>query len=507
MGAHRGDIILVFLRHTPHLYYSFLGAILAGAIPSFMPPPSSKQRANLYWNDHDLLFKRIEPALIVTHKDDLHSLLAAIPSFSTQVLIADEECLSDESPLDIDRSQPDDLACLQHSSGTTGLKKGVMLTHRAVIDQVCAYSASLEFTGADSIASWLPLYHDMGFIACFMASVLQGSSLVSLDPFEWVVRPRILLDAIERYRTTVCWLPNFAFGHTVNAVPANVQWDLSSTRAFINCSEPARPSTFRKFLDRFASCGVASESLQVCYATAENVFGVTQTQLGRTVRALRIDAAAFSESRLEPAVTRRPALELLSCGAPLAGVKVEVQDAAGLRLPNGEIGEITVHSPFLFAGYYMLPEKTLEKLENGWYATGDRGFVLDGELFVAGRTDDLLIISGRNYYAHEIENVVNSVPGIRPGRCVALGVDNEQTDALAVVLLVECVPHADLAGIGPLVRREVFQRLGLMVHAVMPMPEGALIKTTSGKISRSRNLQLYSEQMSGYLGGPDAVGT
>lgn len=491
LGIEPGDLVIIILQHTPHLFYSYLGAILAGAIPSFMPFPSPKQRADLYWRDHDALFARIAPRLIVTYDANLQSARQALPDFSIPALIAQDALLETREVPDPVAVDADSVACLQHSSGTTGLKKGVMLTHRAILQEVDAYARTIGFTTDDSIASWLPLYHDMGFVACFMTSVLMGTHLVALDPFEWVMRPTQLLDAIQQYRTTFTWLPNFAFSHIVNTARRGQAWDLSSTRAFINCSEPCKAATFERFLDRFRECGVKREMLQVCYAMAENVFAVTQTQLGGPVSVAHADPEAFSRGEVALADGSSTSLPIVSCGRAVEGVEIDIRGLGDLPIGRDRVGEICLRSPFMFDGYYKLPEKTGERLRDGWYHTGDMGFVLDGELYVTGRMDDMLIVNGRNYYAHEIEAIVNCMPDAIPGRNVAIGVDDALTDSTVVVLLAECRTGVDDAAAAVEIKRMVLEALGLAVHSVVVLDSGEMVKTTSGKISRSKNKELY----------------
>lgn len=495
-GVAPGAVVVIILKHTPHLFYSYLGAILAGAVPTFMPFPSNKQRPEFYWADHRTLFARLEPALLVTYEENAREARTTAPGLNVEIAIACDEIFDargDRAAQPVSAADPDDIACLQHSSGTTSLKKGVMLTHRAIVSQVEAYGAALAFTQRDRIASWLPLYHDMGFIACFMTSVVQGTFLVMLDPFEWVVRPHLLLDEIERCNATFCWLPNFAFAHLVNAVRPGRRWDLSCVRAFINCSEPCKAETFERFASRFAECAVTPAMLQVCYAMAENVFAVTQTPPGQAVRDVSVDAQEYSLGRIAPVEPDGAAVRILSCGIPVDGVRVRVCATDGAPLPDRAVGEIFVGGPFLFTGYYRLPERTAERLRNGWYATGDMGFLLDGELFVTGRVDDMLIVNGRNYYAHEIEAIVNGVPGAIAGRNVAVGVEDTKSGGLAVVVLAECAPDVDRDSVTLHVRQRVLERLGLAVQAVVPVPAGSLVKTTSGKLSRSKNKQLFLE--------------
>lgn len=494
-GIRPGEVVIVMLEHTPHLFYSYIGAILMGAIPSYMPFPSPKQRAEIFWADHEVLFERIKPRLLVTYASNLDAARAAIPEFSVPALIADDRIVEGvATPPALDHApSPDSTACLQHSSGTTSLKKGVMLTHRAILDQVDTYAANLGFGSDDSIASWLPLYHDMGFIACFMMSLLAGTRLVALDPFEWVMRPQLLLDAVQRYRTTFCWLPNFAFAHIVNSVRSEAKWDLSSTTAFINCSEPCKARTFERFLSRFESCGITSRSLQVCYAMAENVFAVTQTSLEHPVHVLSLNPGAFARGSVEAQDDNAGGILMMSCGEPINGTSIRICNPNGNTLPERAIGEICVAGSSLFEGYYLLPDKTAERVRDGWYFTGDMGFIYDGELYVTGRVDDMIIVNGRNYYAHEIEAIISELPALIPGRNVAIGVDDSLSDATAIVVLAECVEGTDAQDIARYMREAVFDRLGVAILDAVPVAPGRLVKTTSGKISRTKNRELYLE--------------
>ncbi|HTU68854.1 MAG TPA: AMP-binding protein [Candidatus Baltobacteraceae bacterium] len=470
-GVAPGAVVLIILRHSPHLFYSFFGAVLAGAIPSFMPFPTPKQRGDLYWSDHETLFARIEPALIVTYKENRDTALAALPHLRVPIVVEEETALVTPDSREYPglHAEYDSVACLQHSSGTTGLKKGVMLTHRAIDLQVGAYAESIGLDSNDRVASWLPLYHDMGFITSFLMVVLRGLHVVALDPFEWVMRPGLLLDSIEKYRATLTWLPNFAFAHLANATKPGARWDLSSMRAFISCSEPCKPRAFERFLSRFRDCGVTEQMLAISYAMAENVFGVTQTKLGGAPRTVR---------------------GVLSCGEPLPGVRVAVARGENFA-ENGTVGEIAVTSPFLFSGYYGLADATRSKLRDGWYATGDLGFVDGGELFVTGRLDDMLIVNGRNYYAHDIEEAVSELPGCIPGRAVAITVEDPATGAEGLVVIAEHEDAAEPAMTAVGIKASLLERFGLAVHAVVVLPAGRLVKTTSGKIGRNKNKELY----------------
>lgn len=492
-GVGKGDIVPIILRHGPHLFYAFLGALLAGAVPSFMPFPSSKQRIDVYWHDHDRLFDRLRPRMVVTYSENAAS-AAEFLTASPEILVANDALL--DEPIEDIRAEGlfasvDDVACLQHSSGTTGLKKGVMLSHRAVSDHVSAYARVISFGPSDRIASWLPLYHDMGFIACFMMSMLEGAHLVALDPFEWVMRPVSLLEAIAAYRATFCWLPNFAFSHIVRMAKAGVTYDLHSIRAIISCSEPCKEITFRRFLERFADSGIDQSRLGVSYAMAEDVFAVTQTEIGKPVNSLTVNSEALTRGEISLSEAGR-SQSIVSCGTPIKDTKIRVCNPQGEPVAERIVGEIYVSSPFLFSGYYLQPELTARKLIGGWYSTGDLGFTHSGELYVTGRIDDMIVINGRNHYAHEIELLVSDVDGVLPGRAIALAIDDAASDATVIVVLAECHGGtANARGIGRRVKEEVQDRLGIAVRSVLLVVPGSLAKTTSGKMSRVKNKEMF----------------
>ena len=350
-----------------------------------------------------------------------------------------------------------------------------MLTHDAVLRQIESYAEAIGVTGNDVIASWLPLYHDMGLITSFLMPVIVGATIVSLDALEWTVRPTLLLDAIERFEATLCWLPNFAFHHIARLAEPERRWELRSLRLAVNCSEPCRAAAFDAFLAALASSGLAAEALQVSYAMAENVFAVTQTPPGIPVRrSARADAAG-----------------LLSCGKPLPGTKLRVVRENGEAASSGELGEILITGTCLFDGYFRQPELSAARLNDGWFTTGDLGFIEDGELFVVGRRNDVLNINGRKIIAHEVEHVLTDVTGVAPGRVLVYAEYDKQAGATRFEVAAEldparASPEADVIAA---IRRRVMDVCGLWPARVLLLERGFLLKSTSGKISRAASLQ------------------
>jgi acyl-CoA synthetase (AMP-forming)/AMP-acid ligase II len=492
-GVAPGELVLIFLRHVPQLYGAFFGAMLGGMTPSFMPCSSPRQDPDIYWRSHDALLRRIKPAAIVTDAASLQEMRAAgLPFDSARVLLVEEIAAA---PLNIRFTAEESIALLQHSSGTTGLKKGVSLSYGAIVDQLDSYAGALGLSHSDVVASWLPLYHDMGLIACLMLPAYFAVPVTHLDPFHWVARPGLLFDHIVSRGGTFSWLPNFAFDHLSGTVGRRAStWDLSRVRAFINCSEPCKAATFDRFAAAFAPSGVRPEQLQCCYAMAETVFAVSQTDVGAGPPArICVEPASLDRGDLPRLVAPHAGVELLETGRVIDGLTVSIHDDNGRELPDGRIGEIGIRGRFLFSGYNRDPTRTAERFRNGTYMSRDLGFVHGGRLYVLGRVDDLIIINGRNLYAHEIEATVHAIDGLKPGRTVAIAWFDARLGSDTLVIMAEraAANHRSDEEIRHAVSHRVYSVFSVMPRAIELVDEGRLVKTSSGKISRKDNLDRF----------------
>lgn len=501
-GVEPGGTVLIFLRHVPDLYGSFFGAMLAGYVPSLMPCTSTRQDPVLYWQSHSKLLKRIKPAAIVASSETFAEMDDAGLNTGNSARIVSDIPDVRTGQADFGVRSPDDIALLQHSSGTTGLKKGVRLSFQAILNHVESYSAALEADATDRVVSWLPLYHDMGLIACMITPIWLGIPVTHIDPFHWLTRPGMLLALLEQEGGTLCWLPNFAFEHLALTSGRNAaDFDLSHVRAFINCSEPCKPATFDRFARAFRDAGVKPEQLQCCYAMAETVYAVTQTPMRSLPERVVIDAQRM---RTTGEITTVPldtpgALEVISSGPVLEGLKVQVRDEHRKDVGDRQVGEIAISGSYLFDGYNEDPERTAEKLVDGYYHTGDKGFFVGRELFVLGRTDDLIIINGRNIYCHEAEAELAGIKGLKPGRAVVLGHLDDKVGSQVMLIIAETDPAHEATLDEVAVRREISDRI-FSLFQVMPrrvklVQPGWLVKTTSGKIGRAANLAKFLDQL------------
>jgi acyl-CoA synthetase (AMP-forming)/AMP-acid ligase II len=501
-GIKPGEVVILILEHGEDLLNAFFGAVLIGAIPSMMPFLTEKLSPERYRSDLAALIEVTRPAAIVTYKQFEEEICAAQQETdSVRVVIVAEEVDSqnfaeNSLPLVVNRTE-DDIVLLQHSSGTTGLQKGVALSHRAVFNQLEAYGRAIAISTQDVLVSWLPLYHDMGLIAGFLLPILKRVPLVLMSPFDWVRAPYRLMQAISRYRGTMTWMPNFAFNFCAQKIRDRDMegLDLSSWRMIVNCSEPVRWESHQAFYEKFKAFGLRENALQTSYAMAENVFGVTQSDLSRPPVVQEVDREAFMVKRVaQPALHGKAITKLMSSGQPLSNTNLRVLDEHGQDVLDGVIGEIAIQSDCMLTGYYNRPNITSKAFMDGWYLTGDYGFLSGRELFVTGRKKDMLIIGGRNIYPQDIEAIACEVPGVHPGRVVAFGVFNERSGTEEVVLIAEVdgfQGDSEQAAIADQIRAHVTQHSAIALRYVQVVEAQWIMKTSSGKVARSANREKF----------------
>jgi acyl-CoA synthetase (AMP-forming)/AMP-acid ligase II len=500
-----GEVVVLILQHGEELVYSFWGAILHGAIPSIMPFLTEKLSPERYRADLSALISVTKPAAIVTYPEFELEVRGALQEGDSVRAVIVSDRVEPQSSIDFDslkglERKPEDIVLLQHSSGTTGLQKGVALSHQAVFNQLNSYGKSLNFSENDAIVTWLPLYHDMGLIAGFLLPILSGIPLVLMSPFDWVRAPYKLLQSISKYRGTLTWLPNFAYNFCAQKIrDRHIEGvDLSSLRAVINCSEPVRWESHLAFYERFKDYGVQLEMLQTSYAMAENVFGVTQSRLGSVPVVEEIDREAFMVERVaQSPFDGRPSMKMMSSGQPLENTQVKVIDNHGNELPERVIGELALNSDCMLTGYYNRPDLTEKALRDGWYLTGDYGYISNGEVFVSGRKKDMIIVGGKNIYPQDLESLTYEVPGVHAGRSVAFGMFDETQGTEEVVIIAE-VDSEDAEAqqkIADAIRLHITKNSAIALRYVKVVGPKWILKTSSGKTARSANKEKFLREL------------
>ena len=502
IGIAPDDVVILVLQHSEVLLSAFWGAIYLGAIPSIFPFLTEKLDPTLYLERVEKLIAESGAKAVITYPEFKHQMTKILSGLDCAILSTDQVRTiagAEYSDIKADAHSSNDIAFLQHSSGTTGLQKGVALSHRAVLNQITAYSKAINLSPDDVIASWLPLYHDMGLIAGFIMPLVTGTPLVLMSPFEWVRKPYMLLQTIHKYNATLCWLPNFAYN--LIARTARQQFlegvDLSHWRAAINCSEPVIAESHSSLLDKLSPYGFSETSLATCYAMAENTFAVTQSSIGESPNIDIIDLRALQEEQKAISTLDGPTIvKMVSCGKPIQGTELRIIEDGNI-LAEREIGEIAIRSNSMLAGYHRRPSLTLDAFQDGWYLTGDMGYLADGELYITGRKKDLIIVGGKNIYPQDLESIANGVEGIYPGRAVAFGIVDDRMGTEGVVMVCELKTNADdemQYQIEHELRSQIAKTTEITLSDIRLVEHRWVIKTSSGKIARGDNRDKYLKQ-------------
>ncbi len=396
------------------------------------------------------------------------------------------------SPRPARRPDPDDLAFLQFSSGSTGPPRAAAISHRALLANVWAIRERLQTDGeADRAVSWLPLYHDMGLVGFLLVPMVDQVPTWYLPPLRFGRDPMSWLRLMSDVGGSIAFAPNFAYGLlTRRATDADIAGlNLSRWRVAGCGAEPVHADTLTAFTARFAAAGFRGAAFMPSYGLAESTLAVALSPRGTGLATLRVDADVLAtHGRTQaPGPDSRRVTDLVSCGPPVAGTEVRVVDLEGRDCAEGMEGELVVRGSSLANGYYADPGTTAQTWQDGWLRTGDYGLLHSGQVYVTGRIKDLIVINGIKYHPQDIERVATEVAGVRLGNVAALAVQDGDTEAVRLAVAVR--DGVDPQMLAEQVRRLVSRRLGLVLRDVIVV-DGELPKTSSGKLRRSHTTEL-----------------
>ncbi|ADP15916.1 amino acid adenylation domain protein 2 [Achromobacter xylosoxidans A8] len=514
----KGDRILILLDNDEYYAVSMFACFHAGviAVPAFPPESARPQHlARLAGIVEDSQARGV----LTTG-----ALRALVGEAARQFDMLDIVAVDEVDPAEASRWQPQrpdgaDVAFLQYTSGSTSAPKGVMVTHANLMANERAIREGLSIGAGDKFGVWSPLFHDMGLIGGLLQPFYSGIPCVLSSPRFFLERPVRWLEMISRHRITISGGPDFAYRLCLDRVKdANCEGlDLSSWRVAYTGAEPVRQDTMEAFVERFAPMGFSAGAVYPCYGLAEATLFVTGGRRGSGMAVGRYDNEALSK-RL--AVAQADGAALVGCGSAAPGHELRIVDTqSGEPAAQGAIGEIWAAGPSVAAGYWNNPsdsaETFVERDGHRWLRTGDLGFVDGGELFVAGRHKDMIIVRGHNLYPQDIERVVEEeVEAVRKGRVAAFAVELDGQEGIGVAAEVSrglqklVPPQALVDALGAAVSGQC----GEAPRVVVLLQPGALPKTSSGKLQRTacrkgwaeRTLDAYALYESGrFLMGGD----
>jgi acyl-CoA synthetase (AMP-forming)/AMP-acid ligase II len=489
------------LVYPPGLEFicAFFGCLYAGivAVPAYPPRPNqsllrlqnivSDAQASVVLSTTSLL-SNIENQLIENPE------LATIRWLTTDDLNSD--LASDWQEVNLSETT---LAFLQYTSGSTGTPKGVMVTHANLLHNSAVIYKAFECTANSHGVIWLPPYHDMGLIGGVIQPLYSGGLVVLMSPMAFLQKPLRWLKAISQYKATISGGPNFAYDLCIRKTTPQQRenLNLSSWEVAFNGSEPIRAETLEQFIAIFASSGFRPEAFYPCYGMAETTLIVTGGLKAALPVVKPINGKALEENKVVASGNQWESIQkVVGCGQTWLNLKVSIVDPNTLILchPN-QIGEIWVHGASVANGYWNQPDLTQKTFnayitntgEGPFLRTGDLGFFQDGELFVTGRLNDVIVIRGRNYYPQDIElTVEKSHPALRPDCGAAFTISVNGVERLVILQEVErsYLRKLNLNEVLRSIRQALTAEYSLPIYGIVLLKTGSILKTSSGKIQR-----------------------
>jgi 1-acyl-sn-glycerol-3-phosphate acyltransferase len=505
-GVEPGDRVGLMLPSGLDYFALFFGALWGGAVPVPLYPPARPSQLEEHLRRQAKILATAEAKLLVAFPEAMapaRLVRGLVPSLAGVSSVAELEAAGGAPAAAAVRPsvRGGDLAFLQFTSGSTSDPKGVMLTHANLLANLRAIGEALELSSDDRVVSWLPLYHDMGLIGAWMGSLFHGMPLFLMSPLTFLARPIRWLRAIQEHRGTLAAAPNFAYELCLHRIADDelAGLDLSSWRAALNGAEPVSPDTLERFTDRYRAHGFRPGTLLPVYGLAECSLAVAFPRWGEGGRVDVIDREKMARRREATPVgpgdgpPDRAALRIVSCGQPLPRHEIRIADDSGRELGERHQGRLQFRGPSATSGYFRHPEATARLVQGDWLDSGDLGYVAEGELFVTGRSKDMILRAGRNIYPQELEEAVGALDGVRTGCVAVFGTPSPETGTERLVVMAETRLQAesDRQRLDAAIQGVIVELAGSPADEVWLVPPRTVPKTSSGKLRRAASQELY----------------
>jgi fatty-acyl-CoA synthase len=494
-GIVPGDRVAMVAETSAEFAQLFFGAVLAGAWPVPLPLPTSFGGRDSYIDQLRNQLSSCDPRMLI-YPSELDQMAGAAAEAEGVVGVDWSELLARPAdPVPLPAAQADDICYLQYSSGSTRFPHGVAITHRALLSNLAAHAHGMEIGDTDRCVSWLPWYHDMGLVGCFLSPIANQVSTDYLKTEDFARRPLSWLDLISRNEgTTLSYSPTFGYDICARRISsqtkASDRFDLSRWRVAGNGADMIRPDVMQAFVDAFASAGFKASAFLPSYGLAEATLAVSLMPPGEGIRVELVEETELSGmSHGEDRPQRYRAI--VNCGKPVRDMEVAVREEDGTPLPDGAIGKLWCRGPSVMVGYFRDQPATDACLVDGWLDTGDMAYMSNGYIYIVGRAKDMIIINGRNHWPQDIEWAVEQLPGFKAGDIAAFAITTpggEETPAV----LVQCRSSDD--GERTRLRDEIRDRVRSVTGmncVVELIPPRTLPRTSSGKLSRAKARNLY----------------
>ena len=494
-GVAPEDRIALVAETSAEFAALFFGVVYAGAWPVPLPLPTSFGGRDSYIDQLRVQLGSCDPKMLIYPPELADMAKAAAEACGVQG--TDWASFAEQPAPDValPQASSDQIAYLQYSSGSTRFPHGVAITHEALLNNLAAHSHGMAIGPTDRCVSWLPWYHDMGLVGCFLSPVANQVSTDYLKTEDFARRPLAWLDLISRNQgTTLSYSPTFGYDicarRMSSQTKASDRFDLSRWRVAGNGADMIRPDVMQKFVDAFADAGFQASAFLPSYGLAEATLAVSLMPPGEGIRVELVEETELSGADRDGNRPQR-FRAIVNCGKPVRDMTVEIREEDGTPLPERAIGKVWCKGPSVMVGYFRDPAATEACMADGWLDTGDMGYMSDGYIYIVGRAKDMIIVNGKNHWPQDIEWAVEQLPGFKAGDIAAFAITTpggEETPAV----LVQCrsSDEAERGRLRDAIRERVRSVTG-MNCVIELIPPRTLPRTSSGKLSRAKARNLY----------------
>jgi fatty-acyl-CoA synthase len=494
-GVKPGDRIALVAETGAEFAALFFGAVYAGAWPVPLPLPTSFGGRDSYVDQLSVQMRSADPLMLLYPRELAAMAGDAAAMVGTQGIVWEDLVEEPSAPVPLPQATPDDICYLQYSSGSTRFPHGVAVTHHALLNNLAAHSHGMQVQDSDRCVSWLPWYHDMGLVGCFLSPIANQVSTDYLKTEDFARRPLAWLDMISRNEgTSISYSPTFGYDICARRISsqtkASERFDLSRWRLAGNGADMIRPDVMQAFVDAFADAGFSAKAFLPSYGLAEATLAVSIMPPGEGIRVEIVEETELSgDARREGRPHRYRAI--VNCGKPARDMAVEIRSEDGAELPDRTIGKVWASGPSIMHSYFRDEEATNACLKDGWLDTGDMGYMSDGYIYIVGRAKDMIIINGKNHWPQDIEWAVEQLPGFKAGDIAAFAIATQGGEETPAVL-VQCrtTDDSERMRLRDAIRDKVRSITGM--HCIIELvPPRTLPRTSSGKLSRAKARNQY----------------
>ncbi len=494
-GIGKEDRVALIAETGAEFAALFCGAIYAGAWPVPLPLPTGFGGKEGYIDQLVVQLDSSDPKILLYPAEIAEMGASAAARQGCEGVAWESFAMRDAPECELTPPDPDDICYLQYSSGSTRFPTGVAVTHRALLDNLAGHAISMNVGTDDRVVSWLPWYHDMGLVGCFLSLISNQMSVDYLKTEHFARRPLAWLDLISRnLGTTLSYSPTFGYDICARRISSQShvadRFDLSRWRTAGNGADMIRPDVMQNFVNAFSEAGFKASAFTPSYGLAEATLAVTVMPPGEGIRVELVEEERLSGS---PRDLSRPARyrAIVNCGKPIPGMEVEIRGPKDSVKDDHQIGKVWCRGTSVMHSYFRNPEATEECLVDGWLDTGDMGYMADGYLFIVGRAKDMIIINGKNHWPQDIEWAVEQLPGFNHGDIAAFSIETEAgEEAPAVLVHCRVSDPEERIKLHETIRDKVRSITG-MNCVVELVPPRTLPRTSSGKLSRAKAKRMY----------------